>query len=203
MNDDRPLDDQHFDDQHPDDPRFDDRRSAAWRNAIVESARADLARGGHGRKHVWTVVGLVIAALVVSGSGVAYALSTTILSDRSAPATSSATATPTPEERDTPTVIPAPVTPTVSPDDPIDALGAWQACADVGVEHLKGDGPDPVLTPYDPADPPTRNDDGTYRAVVAFTPAVPTPGVGSIVTICTVGGTRGDPVILDWTTKDI
>lgn len=203
MNDDRPLDDQHFDDQHPDDPQFDDRRSAAWRDAIVESARADLARGGHGRKHVWTVVGLVIAALVVSGSGVAYALSTTILSDRSAPATSTATATPTPEERDTPTVIPAPVTPTASPDDPIDALGAWQACADVGVANYAAQNPGAQMQPYDPDHPPTRNDDGTYQAIVAFVPPQPLPGVRSIIAICTVGGTRGDPTVLDWILKDI
>jgi hypothetical protein len=92
--------------------RFDDHRSAAWRDAIVEAARADRARGGGAHKRVALIVGLVIAALLVSGGGVAYALSTHLLTPAAAPTNS-----PTPIESETPS---ATSTPSASPtEDPV------------------------------------------------------------------------------------
>lgn len=88
--------------------RFDEQRSAAWRRTIVETARTDGSRRGT-RGRVSIVVGLVVAALVVSGGGVAYALSVGVLK-----AATVETNSPTPLQRDTPGVI-VPPTPTSSP----------------------------------------------------------------------------------------
>lgn len=186
-----------------DETRFDDRRSAAWRDAIVETARADLASGRSNRKRVWAIIGLVIAALLVSGGGVAYALNLPILTGRTALETSTPTSTPTISERDTPTVVPPPPVPSASPDDPIDAPGAWRACADIGLENYAADNPGAVLTPFDPSNPPTLNADGTYYAIAGFSLPQPTPGAQGKVVICTVGGTLGSPHVLSWTLKDV
>ncbi|KRC46894.1 hypothetical protein ASE16_15995 [Leifsonia sp. Root227] len=185
-----------------DDIRFDDRRSAAWRDAIVETARADQASGGS-RKRVWTVIALVIAALIVSGGGVAYALSASVRIGPSTVDVSTATATPTVNDRETPTVVPPPPVHSPSPDDPIDALGAWQACEAIGLANYAADNPGAIPQPFDPEHPPTQNDDGTYQAMVGFALPQPTQGAASIVVICTVGGTLGDPAVVSWTMKDI
>lgn len=108
------------------DIRFDDRRSAAWREAIVKTAREGRATNGgnRNRKRVALVVGLICAALVLSGGGVAYAFSAHLLTPAAAPASTPATATsPTPTQDATPTTTPTPTstTPVAQanvPDDP-------------------------------------------------------------------------------------
>lgn len=106
-----------------DDERFDEGRSAAWRRAVVETARRDQTRAG-GRNRVGMVVGLVVAALVVSGGGVAYALNSNLL--ESAPL---ATASPTPIQRETPSVTSAPTPPPTSvPTADVGRQNAIEAC---------------------------------------------------------------------------
>lgn len=92
-----------------DDVRFDDHRSAAWRNAIVEHARTGDARGP--RKRL-ALIALIIAALGLSGGGVAYALSARMLQ----PSIVVSTSTAPPIERETPNVTLTPTpTPTFTP----------------------------------------------------------------------------------------
>ena len=99
-----------------DDIRFDRGRSAAWRDAIVENARADRARGGRPRRKAGLMIGLVIAALLVSGGGVAYALSGNLAPLPVAPPTD--TATPDVRDTEAPSVTPAPAPPpTPTPDE--------------------------------------------------------------------------------------
>ena len=93
-----------------DNTRFDEHRSAAWREAIVQSASRD--RAGRSTKRVALVVALVLAAVAVSGGSIAYAVNLGLLLPPTQPAISS----PTPIERDTPSVTDAPTpTPTQSP----------------------------------------------------------------------------------------
>ncbi|MBN9632489.1 MAG: hypothetical protein J0I18_18095 [Actinobacteria bacterium] len=104
-----------------DNVRFDQRRSEAWRAGIVEHAMTSSARDRGGRRAL--IVALVVAALAVSGGGVAFALSAHLQQ----PAVV-ASATPTPIERDTPSVT---FTPTPSPSENSAATArqnAEQAC---------------------------------------------------------------------------
>lgn len=97
--------------------RFDERRSEAWRAAIVEHARNDSASSRGGRRAL--IVALVVAALAVSGGGVAFALSAQL--QRPAVVVS---ATPTPIERDTPSVT---FTPTPTPSEDSAAIARQDA----------------------------------------------------------------------------
>lgn len=112
---------------------------------------------------------------------------------------STTVATPAPTV--TVTATPAPVTP--SPDDPIDAMGAWTACAVLGLAEYAGRTPGSELRPYDPAHPPTKNADGTFEAHAAFTFPEPVEGASSMVAICTIGGTLGHPTLVSWLLKDV
>jgi len=120
-----------------DDLQFDERRSEAWRAAIVEHARSGGRRSGPKRA---VIVGLVFAAVAVSGGGVAFALSAHV--EHAAVVASS---TPTPIERDTPsfTFTPTPTpTPTPEPtEDPelIARRDAEQACTSLS-SALDGNG---------------------------------------------------------------
>jgi hypothetical protein len=107
--------------------RFDDHRSAAWRDAIVETARADRARGGGAHKRVALIVGLVIATLLASGGGVAYALSTHLLIPAASPTNS-----PRPIESETPS---ATSTPSASPTE--DAVVIARGYAERACEALQ------------------------------------------------------------------
>ena len=101
--------------------RFDERRSEAWRAAIVEHARTSSASGRGGRRAL--IVALVVAAVAVSGGGVAFALSAHLQQ----PAVVAST-TPTPIERDTPNVT---LTPAPTPSEDSTAIArqnAEQAC---------------------------------------------------------------------------
>ncbi|MFJ8895155.1 hypothetical protein ACIRCZ_11245 [Leifsonia sp. NPDC102414] len=101
----------------------------------------------------------------------------------------------------TPARTPAPRA--ASPDDPVDALTAWHACAVLGLANYAADNPGSTLIPYDPSHPPTRNADGTYQAYAAFPLPHPTEGAKSVLIICTIGGTLGDPTLVSWLAKDI
>lgn len=90
-----------------------------------------------------------------------------------------------------------------SPDDAIDALSAWHACAVLGLANYASNNPDAILQPFDAAHPPTRNADGSYEAIAAFPLPRSVAGAGSIVFICTIGGTLGNPTLVSWTSKDV
>ncbi|MFF1574200.1 hypothetical protein ACFVWR_15770 [Leifsonia sp. NPDC058292] len=111
--------------------------------------------------------------------------------------------TPAPTVTVTATATPAPVKVPASPDDPIDALTAWHACAVLGLANYAADHPGSELRPYDPANGATKNPDGTYQAIAGFSLPQPVDGTGSIVAICTIGGTLGAPKLVSWTLKDI
>ncbi|MGJ4845015.1 hypothetical protein [Leifsonia sp. Le1] len=101
----------------------------------------------------------------------------------------------------TPAPTPTPATP--SPDDPIDALTAWHACAVLGLENYVAQNPGAALHPYDASVPPTKNPDGSFQAIASFSLPQPVEGAKSIVYICTIGGTLGNPTLLNVTTKDV
>ena len=90
-----------------------------------------------------TAVGALCALVVLTGCSGAGGEAT-------ASVRSTTVATPAPTV--TVTATPAPVTP--SPDDPIDAMGAWTACAVLGLAEYAGENPGSELRPYDPANPP-------------------------------------------------
>ncbi|WP_085370552.1 hypothetical protein [Leifsonia sp. NCR5] len=114
--------------------------------------------------------------------------------DPSASAISASTSTGT-----TPTPAPA----ALSPNDPIDALTAWHACAVLGLENYVAQNPGAALHPYDASVPPTKNPDGSFQAIASFSLPKPVEGAKSIVYICTIGGTLGNPTLLNVTTKDV
>lgn len=99
------------------------------------------------------------------------------------------------------TPTPTPAAP--SPDDPIDALTAWHACAVLGLENYVAQNPGAALHPYDASVPSTRNADGSFQAIASFSLPKPVEGAKSIVYICTIGGTLGNPTLLNVTTKDV
>ena len=117
-----------------DNVRFDEGRSEAWRAAIVEHASNGGARGRGGRRTL--IVALVVAAVAVSGGGVAYALSAHLQQPAIIAPT---TPTPTPIERDTPSVT---FTPTPTPTRDSTAIAqehAEQACRSLA-SALDGNG---------------------------------------------------------------
>lgn len=90
---------------------------------------------------------------------------------------------------------------TASPDDAVTPLAAWHACAVLGLQEYLTQAEGAKLGPYDDSRAPTRNPDGSYDAIVGFTPP---PGVsGGVVALCTIGGTLGQPTLLRFTLKDI
>jgi hypothetical protein len=93
---------------------FDGRRSAAMRELIVSTAKKGDAPRAH--KRVALLVSLIIAALLVSGGGVAYALGIRFVPAPAVTASSTPTPTPTP----TPPPTTAPATPAPPIDDPSD-----------------------------------------------------------------------------------
>jgi hypothetical protein len=102
-------------------PPFDPARSDAIRAMLVETARTEPERRTF-RKRIGILTGLVVAAVLISGSGVAVALTGvpfTIAAPEPTP-TSTPTATPTPTSTPTPAPpAPEPVpTPTIDPADP-------------------------------------------------------------------------------------
>ncbi|SEA98159.1 hypothetical protein [Leifsonia sp. 21MFCrub1.1] len=110
---------------------------------------------------------------------------------------------PTPTVTVTSTVTATPAPATASPDDPLDALTAWTACAVLAQEVYGTQAPDAVMRPYDPAHPPTKRDDGTWDAVVAYPIQPPVEGAGSVIVDCQIGGTLGSPKLIHWVAKDI
>lgn len=109
-----------------DKPVIDPARDRAFRAMIVENARAGSARPSlRGRASL--LIGLVVAALLVSGGGVALAVTGVLPGPVSAPApVETATVTPTPTPTPTPTTVPAPPperepTPTPTAAD----VGSW------------------------------------------------------------------------------
>ncbi|WP_431246913.1 hypothetical protein [Leifsonia xyli] len=101
----------------------------------------------------------------------------------------------------TTTATPAPAT--ASPDDPIDALTAWTACAVFAQDKYGAENPTQKMKPYDPAHPPTKTAAGNWQVEVAYPIDPPVTGAGSVVVICEIGGTNADPKLVHWATKDI
>lgn len=110
--------------------------------------------------------------------------------------------TPAATPASTVTVTAAPAA-TASPDDPIDALGAWTACAVLGQAEYAAANPGSELRPYDPAHPPTKNADGTFQAVASYSLPTLVEGAKSMLVICTIGGTLGHPTLVHWLLKDV
>lgn len=118
--------------------------------------------------------------------------------------TSSQADTPSPVPTVTITTTATPPPAVTSPDDPVDALAAWHACAVLGEQEYLAKTSGAKLVPYDPAKAPTKNADGTFQAIVAFTPPPgPHDGYAGIVAICTIGGTLGSPTLVHFTMKDV
>ncbi|SMH30680.1 hypothetical protein SAMN06295885_0464 [Rathayibacter oskolensis] len=108
-----------------DKPVLDPDRDRAIRAMIVETARAENARPSL-RARASLLIGLVLAALLLSGGGVAMALTGIIQIPVAAPApaeTSSATPTPTPTP--TPTTAPEPPAPEPTPTPTAVDVGTW------------------------------------------------------------------------------
>jgi hypothetical protein len=154
-----------------DDIRFDRGRSAAWRDAIVENARAERARGGHTRRRAGVIVGLVIAALLISGGGVAYALSGNLAPLPAAPTTN--TATPDVRDTEAPSVTPAPApppTPTPDETEPVPeqtpdytvlgfhAVQLYEMCQEAVHAKYPSDPSEPGFTDFLPLAPDTLRD---------------------------------------------
>lgn len=105
-----------------DKPVFDPDRDRAFRAMIVENARAEKSRPSL-RARATLLIGLVLAAVLVSGGGVAMALTGIIWIPVAAPApveTPSATPTPTP----TPTATSAPA-PAPDPEPAVVDVSSW------------------------------------------------------------------------------
>lgn len=110
---------------------------------------------------------------------------------------------PTPTVTVTSTVTATPEPAVASPDDPLDALSVWTACAVLAHEVYGKDQPNETMLPYNPAHPPTKNADGTWEATVAYPINPPVEGAGSVIIICDLSGTKGAPKLIRWTGKDI
>lgn len=105
-----------------DKPVIDPARDRAFRAMIVEHARAERARPSL-RSRASLLIGLVVAALLLSGGGVAVALSGVLPGPVAAPAPVE-TAPPTPTRTPTPTTAPAaPTEPAPAP--PPEDVGGW------------------------------------------------------------------------------
>ncbi|WP_244259285.1 hypothetical protein [Rathayibacter sp. VKM Ac-2759] len=107
-----------------DKPVLDPDRDRAIRAMIVETARAEKSRPSL-RTRASLLIGLVLAALLVSGGGVAMALTGIIQIPVAAPApVETPTATPTPTPTPTPTTTPAPP-PAPEPTPAAVDLSSW------------------------------------------------------------------------------
>ena len=92
-----------------------------------------------------------------------------------------------------------------SPDDPIDAMTAWTACAVLGAGAVRQPRRRALnCAPTTRTHPPTNNADGSWNVIVSMAPP---PGVhegyASIVALCDISGSLGAPKLLRWTLKDI
>jgi hypothetical protein len=135
---------------------------------------------------------------VLMVAGVAAAMMTGLAgcTAGSAAPTTTVTATATA----TVTATPAPAA--VSPGDPIDALTAWNACVVLSqAEYHPQAGSE--MRPYDPAHPPTKNADGSWRMIVGYLIVPEVEGAKSNIMICDIGGTLGAPKLVSWSMKDI
>jgi hypothetical protein len=194
-----------------DDIRFDSGRSAAWKNAIVEAARADRAGRNSTRKRVALIVGLVIAALLVSGGGVAYALSAHLLT----PATAPMVHTASPEVRDTapPSVTPAPTpTPTPTPTETsapstadytvlgFDAVQLRDLCQEaVRTQYASWEQTSPGVTEFAPLTPDTLRDaqeDGAGHVAIFASSVGNNEGGQPQVWICEFKGDPTNPELI-------
>lgn len=128
-----------------DKPVIDPERDRAFRRMIVESARADQGRRPL-RHRASFLVGLVTAAVLVSGGGVAVALTGAF--DPPAPApveTTTPTPTPTPTPVPTPTETPSPTaTATAAPVPAPTAVPTETAAADLSTWVIGFDGIGPI-----------------------------------------------------------
>jgi hypothetical protein len=136
--------------------------------------------------------------------GVAAAMLTTVAGC----AAGSGAGTPAPTVTATTTVTASPAPATASPESPVDGVTAWHACAVLGAaeqarQSEQADSTIPQPYPYDPTRPSTKNEDGSWRAIVGFAIVPEGQGAKSIVYSCDIGGTLGAPTLIHWTAKDI
>lgn len=139
---------------------------------------------------------------VLMVAGVAAAMMTGLAgcTAGSAAPTPAPTTTVTATATATVTATPAPAA--VSPGDPIDALTAWNACVVLSqAEYHPQAGSE--MRPYDPAHPPTKNADGSWRMIVGYLIVPEVEGAKSNIMICDIGGTLGAPKLVSWSMKDI
>ncbi|MEV8214631.1 hypothetical protein [Leifsonia sp. NPDC077715] len=129
----------------------------------------------------------VAAALLLALSGCAGGAAVGTTPATTVTVTSTVTATPSP----------------ASGDEPLDALSAWTACAVLAQEVYAKDEPTAKQMPYDPAHPPTQNADGSWQVTIGFPIVPPVQGAGSVIVICHLAGTKGEPKLLEWATKDV
>jgi hypothetical protein len=106
--------------------RFDRERGDAWKTVIVDTVAEEAGKTPGLSKRVIALVSLIIAALLLSGGGVALALGFTVFPRAAAPAPTSLSPSPVPSETPTPTPTetPTPAAPAVPPMDPADP-GTW------------------------------------------------------------------------------
>jgi len=193
-----------------DDPQFDSCRSDAWRKAIVDAARADLAGRRSSRNRATIVVSLVVASLGVSGGGVAYALSTHLLTPQSSLGAASDAATPAIPERDTPTVTPAPTptqppTPTEPAETPdytvlgFDASQLFDLCQSaVRNQYSRWETSYPGMTQFQALAPDSLRDaqeDGIGHVAIFAPSAATTPEGYTTVWICEFSGDPANPTM--------
>lgn len=90
---------------------------------------------------------------------------------------------------------------------PLDALSAWNACAEIAKEKYVAEYPGSSIRPFDPASARLITlDDGSVQMYVGVKPSpppAPEDGWASIVVICTMSGTADAPVVEKWTMKDV
>src|SRR6478609_4293802 len=130
------------------------------------------------------------AVTPAAGAAIASLIALTGLTGCAAGAGASATPTVTV----TSTVTAAPVA--ASPDDPLDALTAWTACAVLAQQVYGSMEPTEKMLPYDPSRPPTKSADGVWQVYVAYPIEPPVQGAGSVIVICHVSGTLGEPKLV-------
>lgn len=112
--------------------------------------------------------------------------------------------TPTVTTTVTSTVTATPAPAASAPDDPIDAMTAWTACAVLAQEAYVSQAPTAKQSAFEPSrDLPTKNGDGSWRATVGFSIDPPTEGAGGVIVSCDIAGTMASPKLVHWTIKDI
>ena len=110
---------------------------------------------------------------------------------------------PTTTVTETTTVTATPPPATASPDEPLDELSTWTACAVLAQEVYGKDVPTATMASYSDSHPPHQDADGTWWAEVAFTLSPPTDGTSLIVISCHLSGTKGAPDYIGWSGKDL